>query len=204
MGRPFVPMTIGERYGKLTISGPHIWDKRTNKYPCRCDCGGYVLRPPSLLRAGRSLSCGCGVADFNRATKRKHGHTSRPSPEYGAWVQMRSRCSNPKHEAYERYAGRGITICDRWSDFLKFLEDMGPRPGRGYSLERVNNLGNYEPGNCKWATTREQNRNKRTIHMYEGRPLIDWARERGLKHDTVRQRFKKGIRGEALFVPPRW
>lgn len=84
----------------------------------------------------------------------------RDAPEYQAWRDMRKRCLNPNHYAYARYGGRGITICARWDDFAPFLEDMGLRPGPTYSIERINNDGNYEPSNCKWATKKEQGRNR--------------------------------------------
>jgi hypothetical protein len=87
--------------------------------------------------------------------------TRRSSPEYYSWGNMRSRCLNPNADDYRFYGGRGITICDSWSSFENFLRDMGPKPGPKYTLERNDSNGNYEPGNCRWATNTEQNRNKR-------------------------------------------
>lgn len=80
--------------------------------------------------------------------------------EYESWVHMRQRCLNPMNARYSYYGGRGITICERWSSYEHFLADMGRRPSREYSLDRINNEGNYEPGNCRWATTAEQNANR--------------------------------------------
>jgi len=99
----------------------------------------------------------------------KHGHKPKyaaPSPTYTSWVEMRRRCLNPGHKRYADYGGRGITICARWSEFANFLEDMGARP-EGLSLDRINNAGNYEPGNCRWANTKTQRRNSRNIKLTE-------------------------------------
>lgn len=95
----------------------------------------------------------------------KHGHTAdhKTTPEYRAWANMHTRCSNPKSSYFPRYGGRGISVCSRWDSFEFFLSDMGNRPSRGHSLDRFPNRdGNYEPGNCRWATSQEQNRNRST------------------------------------------
>lgn len=100
------------------------------------------------------------------------------SREYDSWFDMRDRCRNPRHQAYPRYGGRGISVCDRWRDsFENFFEDMGPRPGKGYSIERIDNDGNYEPGNCKWGTRREQNRNRGNCYTPEQDAVILQMRE---------------------------
>ena len=90
-------------------------------------------------------------------------HGLSQSPEHAAWRDMKSRCMNPKVKCYPRYGGRGVTVCDRWMTFENFLADMGPRPGAGYSIERNNSDGNYEPSNCRWATKLEQSRNRRGV-----------------------------------------
>lgn len=101
--------------------------------------------------------------------------------EYQCWQDMRRRCLNPKRRDYARYGGRGIKVCDRWASFATFLADMGPRPSPKHSLDRIDNLGHYEPGNCKWATAAEQTRNRRSnLHVtIDGvtKVAADWEKE---------------------------
>ncbi len=117
-------------------------------------------------------------------------------PEANTWRSMKQRCQNPKAHEYENYGGRGITICERWSSsFDLFCEDMGPRPP-GTSIERIDNNGNYEPGNCKWASRIEQRRNTRFNRLLtlNGRtqPMSAWVEETGIQWDTIYARLKRG------------
>lgn len=129
------------------------------------------------------------------------------TPEYGAWKRMRHRCENPDHPRYADWGGRGIRVCDRWQDFANFLADMGPRPP-GMSLDRwPDNNGNYEPGNCRWATPVEQVRNRRNAIdvTMEGitMGLKDWCRSLELNYQTVFMRISRGRLTpiEALILP---
>lgn len=131
------------------------------------------------------------------------------TPEYRAWQLMRLRCHDPKHAAYPRYGGRGITVCDRWRDDpAAFLADMGPKPTRAHELDRRDNDGPYSPENCRWATRKENDRNRRSNRMvdYNGerRALAEWCERLNLPRDTVRKRLEAGWPvAEALQTPVR-
>lgn len=127
-----------------------------------------------------------------------HGHAARGnvSPEYNTWFSMKQRCLSPSHKGYARYGGRGITVCERWKiSFANFLEDMGSRP-TGCTLERENTDGNYEPGNCRWATDIEQANNKVNNRFLTvggvSKTVAQWAREKGMNVASLHSRLNKG------------
>ena len=124
------------------------------------------------------------------------GVRGRSTPEYRAWAKMRERCSSPKAKQYKDYGGRGIRVCSSWESFAPFLAYVGLRPTPQHTLGRIDNDGNYEPGNVRWETRTEQARNKRnnTFITYAGktRALAEWAEIRGIKQGTLSARLRKG------------
>lgn len=151
----------GQRFGRLVaIRRSHLHSKsRRLHWLCRCDCGQFSTPTVNALRSGNTRSCGCTGRNF------RHGYTSRDKrnrhPLYNIWSQMLHRCNNPNAKEYKNYGARGITVCTRWRDFPAFLVDVGERPSSGLSIDRINNDGNYEPGNVRWATPKEQSNNTR-------------------------------------------
>lgn len=133
-------------------------------------------------------------------------HGMRGTPEYRAWVNMRSRCHNPKSHIWHLYGARGITICEQWDKFSRFYADMGPRPSAAYSLDRKNNNGNYEPDNCKWSTQKEQQNNRRSnrIVTVDGTTMNiqAWAESKGLKPGTIHGRIVRGMSAEEAVRMP--
>jgi len=188
----------GMRFGRLTVQE----DQRTTIsgrrfVHCICDCGTDLLIAQHRLTNSATQSCGCFRTERCRLLNRAHGEAhGRISTEYRIWHGMKNRCLNPAADAFENYGGRGISICNEWKDdFSAFVASVGRRP-LGTTLDRIDNNGNYEPGNVRWATSQTQNRNKRTSTLItcDGitRTLAEWVETTGIKRTTISQRIKRG------------
>lgn len=186
----------GQRFGRL-IALERVDAPGESRWNCRCDCGGEKTVLAYNLRIGATQSCGCLHRERIRAANTTHGHTTggKSSRTYRSWRHMRERCTNPKDQDYPNYGGRGIAVCERWKTFENFLADMGETPV-GRSIDRIDVNGDYEPGNCRWATNREQSLNTRSNRILtvngQSRPMVEWAELMGLSPATILKRLKRG------------
>lgn len=185
IGSPYKLDLSGKKFGEWTVTN----EKFGNTYKCVCSCGTEKIIQSQTIKRGASKSCGCKGKDWCR----RHGMEG--TLTYNTWAAMKSRCLNPESNLYANYGGRGIKIHDSWHDFINFYKDMGDKP-KGMSLDRIDPNGNYEPKNCRWASSKEQARNKRnTVYLeYNGerKPLAEWAEIMGIKRKIVEWRIKNG------------
>ena len=176
-----------------------LWNVKCNA------CGKMVVLPASELQKGRLKSCGCMRYRIISEKNTNHGMSGKPI--WNVWHSMKQRCENPKAQAWNNYGGRGISVCQRWSEsFEAFYQDMAPGYSPGLTLDRIDVNGNYEPGNCRWATYQEQARNTRKSRIIDtpwGRMTVIEASERsGIGETTLLYRLDHGITGDSLFVKP--
>jgi len=187
----------GKKFGRLIVlkdGGTRIYGGHERRmWLCKCSCGGIVSIVGTSLSNGNTKSCGCLLKE--RITKHGMSKTS----EFKVWTSMRDRCKNPKNCRYKDYGGRGISVCSRWDKFESFFGDMGNRPSSEFSIDRINNNGNYEPSNCKWSTRSEQQRNKQPYPTNNRLPRGDdhWTRKnigkaRYIARTNIKKSHKKG------------
>lgn len=158
----------GKRYGRLLVIERAGRLGTYTAWRCICDCGRETVTTGDRMQSGMARSCGCLKIERSKATNKrlkfKHGKCF--IPEYAIWANMIYRCRNKKAANYPLYGGRGISVCQRWrKSFDSFFDDMGQRPSPMHSIDRIDNDGNYEPGNCRWATAKEQRANQRPRKM---------------------------------------
>jgi hypothetical protein len=193
-------VSAGDKYGRLSILREaeercQPDGKSVRRFVCLCECGTIKTVDLVHLRSSATTSCGCRrrelAAEKGKLAFTTHGHTG--SRTHNCWHAMRQRCNNPKSKSYPDYGGRCITVCQRWQDsFEAFLEDMGECPA-GLTIDRIDNDGNYNKPNCRWATRAEQNRNTRHNHniTFDGMtlPLVAWAEKIGITQQTLSARI---------------
>lgn len=193
-------LTVLEEMPERTTQGRVLWR-------CRCACGTEVIREGREMKKclKRGMSPVCGKKCPFRRTPKTHGMTEHPA--FAVWSSMKARCQRETHAAYHNYGGRGISVCPEWLEsFENFWRDMGPTYVPGLDLDRIDNDGNYEPGNCRW-TTREVNANNRRKSVKIETPwgllsLRQASRKSGIGVTTLLYRLQNGATGDALFSAP--
>lgn len=203
---------VGQKFESLVVLAVH---KRGLAYvlECRCVCGAITTALKTNVLSGNTTSCGCYKKQLDSvrlktlAVTHGEGQRGRPSAEHRVWTGMLTRCRNPKADSYPHYGGRGIAVCERWLKFENFLSDMGRRPSKHHSIERLRSDGNYESVNCIWATLDQQSRNKRNnrILTLDGvsKTITDWAKGLDLTHQSIRYRLKSGLSLEKALTLPK-
>lgn len=189
---------LGQSFGRLVVVGRAPNDGRFTRWNCKCACGADVIVRTASLRTSNTASCGCLRADELSSRRFKHG--AKGSAEYTTWILMRDRCNNKNNGSFAYYGGIGVKVCPRWDDFKLFLADMGEKPSATHSIDRIKHDIGYEPSNCRWATKKEQARNRRiTKKVIVGgieRPIAEWAELSGLSCATVSKRLSNGWKPE--------
>jgi len=213
MGKRKYPLVqVGDVFNRLTVIalGEPFQTKRQSlkRWRCKCTCGKECLAYDYALPSSRTVSCGCfqreSASIALRITSTTHGETG--SPEHRTWIRMNERCYREAHDNYKHYGGRGISVCEQWRlSFTAFLQDVGRKPSPRHTLDRIDNNGNYEPSNVRWATQKEQCRNRRTNRLInigeKVQTIAQWSDETGIKYATLYRRLELGWPPEKLLCP---
>jgi DNA-directed RNA polymerase subunit RPC12/RpoP len=185
---------------------PQVISRGKDRTVLKCECGTeWEVSTRYSYHAKRCKPCGYKIVSSSR---KKHGSSGKNLTLYNTWKDIRKRCNNKNSKRYHDYGGRGITVSERWDDFINFEADMGPHPGKGFSIDRIDVDKGYSKENCKWSTVNEQNRNKRNSRLItingETKNLIDWCRKYNQYHGKIRYRLAKGMTPlDALTAPKR-
>lgn len=180
---------LGKVFGMWKVIDEAERENNRTYWFCECECGTRRRVNAYALKKGKSKNCGC-VRDRKHL---KHGHNrvGKRTTEYVIWSRMIDRCHKVNHNKYKDYGARGIKVCSRWLDFKNFLEDMGKRPSKKHTLDRIDYNGNYEPQNCRWATYSEQNRNQRIRSTNKTGITGVWKNKRGSYEANIGINYKQ-------------
>jgi hypothetical protein len=208
--RPIIDIT-GQRYGRLTVIEKIGRKNKHTYWKCQCDCGKEVIVTSNGLRTGKTKSCGCLKKEISRKAFETHGLSKRHRRLHAIWCKIKIRCFNKNAPCYKNYGGRGITMCLDWADSFQRFFDWAMTNGYTdeLTIDRINNNGNYEPSNCRWATPKEQARNRRTsVYLTINgitMTLPEWADRSGINLEIIRTRINRyGWSPEkAVFTPLR-
>lgn len=202
MPRNFIFVSPGERYGRLQVVSLATLNGR-KAANCKCDCGSCGVFLAKSLSNGNTSSCGCLVKEIRKTCSVTHGDSR--SDEYTAWQHMIGRCLNNKNKSYSYYGGRGIRVVNEWigrDGYSRFLSDMGRRPGKYFSLDRIDVNGDYCKANCRWATKSQQSNNTRSnVRITDGTKiatLAEWCRELGVPYFKATTRFHRGCSADDI------
>ena len=214
----FIDLT-GARFGRLAVIGLADKRGRHQRWLCQCDCGKQTKSFGFSLRDGKSQSCGCIAAEKSKArwenptpemraaqsAKVKKTHQKSKHPAYRVWTDMKSRCNKEGHKWFPSYGGRGVRVCERWSSFENFWDDIGHAWQKGLQLGRIDNDKGYSPENCRWETPEQQQSNKSNnvfVDTEVGRlTMSQAARHYGISRACLGYRIRSGYPVEKLFNP---
>jgi len=203
---PHIINLAGQKFGRLTVL-EQIKNTKFTSWKCRCSCGNETVVTTNSLKNKKIQSCGCLRKEIT--IKRMTTHNMSRSPEYKAWQHMKDRCYKPTDKSFKNYGGRGIEVCQEWRDsFLAFYNHIGKRPSSKHSIDRINNNGNYKPGNVRWANRKVQANNSRHNHLItiDGitQTITQWGKATNTSITVIRYRLSLGLEDkEAVFTPPR-